>query len=116
MIARVGAVLRRSEGVLQNRNLCIGGIGLNPESHTVTVNGEKALLTLKEFELLAKFMDNPGLVFTRDQLLHSVWGSDFIGETRTVDVHIGTLRTKLGSCGDYIETVRGVGYRMEAPL
>ena len=61
-------------------------------------------------------MENLGLAFTREQLLQSVWGADFIGETRTVDVHIGTLRTKLGACGEYIETVRGVGYRMEARL
>jgi two-component system alkaline phosphatase synthesis response regulator PhoP len=61
-------------------------------------------------------MDNLGIVFTRDQLLQSVWGSEYAGETRTVDVHIGTLRAKLGICGDYIETVRGVGYRMEARL
>jgi two-component system alkaline phosphatase synthesis response regulator PhoP len=74
------------------------------------------VLTLKEYELLYKFMDNLGRVFTREQLLQSIWGSDYVGETRTVDVHIGTLRSKLGECGDYIETVRGVGYRMEARL
>ena len=70
-------------------------------------------MTLKEYELLRLFMENVGLVFTRDQLLARIWGSDFLGETRTVDVHIGTLRTKLGACGDAITTVRGVGYRME---
>ena len=70
-------------------------------------------LTLKEYELLKKFMENLGIVFSREKLLTSIWGMDFVGETRTVDVHIGTLRTKLGSCGDYIKTVRGVGYRME---
>jgi len=70
-------------------------------------------LTLKEYELLCLFMENPGLVFTRDQLLRSVWGADFVGESRTVDVHIGTLRTKLGDEGKCIETVRGVGYKME---
>lgn len=81
-----------------------------PGEHTVTVQGQRIQLTLKEYELLQKFMANPGLVFTREQLLSSIWGTDFIGETRTVDVHIGTLRTKLGPCGSCIETVRGVGY------
>ena len=71
-------------------------------------------LTLKEFELLKLFLEHPGRVFTRDQLLERIWSTDYVGETRTVDVHIGTLRTKLGQCGEYIRTVRGVGYRMEA--
>ena len=84
--------------------------------HIVTVLGKRVQLTLKEYELLRLFMENPGRAYTRDQLLSKIWGSDYIGETRTVDVHIGTLRTKLGSCGDYIETVRGVGYRMEGRL
>ena len=64
-------------------------------------------------EILKNFLENPGMVFTREQLLQSVWNSDYVGETRTVDVHIGTLRTKLGICGDYIKTIRGVGYRVE---
>ena len=81
--------------------------------HNVSVAGQKLSLTLKEYELLCLFMENPGLVFTRDQLLRSVWGADFVGESRTVDVHIGTLRTKLGEEGKCIETVRGVGYKME---
>ena len=70
-------------------------------------------LTLKEFELLRLFLTSPGRVFTREQLLEKIWGTDYIGESRTVDVHIATLRTKLASCGDYIRTIRGVGYRME---
>ena len=77
------------------------------------MSGERIQLTRKEYELLRRFMEAPGRVFTREQLLSGVWGSDFLGETRTVDVHIGTLRTKLGACGAYIQTVRGVGYRME---
>ena len=84
--------------------------------HTIKVNGKDIILTLKEFELLHLFMENPGLVFTRDQLLTRIWGTEFLGETRTVDVHIGTLRTKLLSAGDYIQTVRGVGYKMEIKL
>ena len=79
----------------------------------MTAAGERVILTLKEFELLQKFMKHPGRVYSREQLLSDIWGSDYIGETRTVDVHIGTLRTKLGACGEYIETVRGVGYRLE---
>mgnify|MGYP003375071599 FL=1 len=84
--------------------------------HIVTACGQRVQLTLKEYELLKLFMENPGRAYTRDQLLSQIWGSDYIGETRTIDVHIGTLRTKLGDCGDYIETVRGVGYRMEGKV
>ena len=82
-------------------------------SHTVQADGARVELTLKEFELLRLFLEHPGRVFTRDQLLERIWSTDYLGETRTVDVHIGTLRTKLGCCGEYIRTVRGVGYRLE---
>ncbi len=113
MVSRVKAVLRRAKPKDDAKVLQTGDLIMNTGEHTVTVKGERILLTLKEYELLKKFMDNPGRAFTRDQLMESVWGGDFVGETRTVDVHIGTLRTKLGACSDYIETVRGVGYRME---
>ncbi len=113
MVSRVKAVLRRTEPKNNVNLLQIGTLTLNINEHTVSVNGERVQLTLKEYEILKMFMENIGLVFTRDRLLQSVWGSDYIGETRTVDVHIGTLRTKLGDCGNYIKTVRGVGYRME---
>ncbi len=114
MISRVKAVLRRTAPKEQPvRLLKIGSLELNLNEHTVTADGMRIQLTLKEYELLKKFMENPGRVFTREQFLSSVWGADFVGETRTVDVHIGTLRTKLGTCGEYIRTVRGVGYRME---
>ena len=116
MVSRVKAVLRRTEQRNVAKTLRVGSLTLNAGEHTVFVDGERIQLTLKEYEILKRFMENLGLVFTRDQLLESVWGSGYIGETRTVDVHIGTLRTKLGACGDYIETVRGVGYRMEARL
>lgn len=116
MLSRVRAVLRRTEQKDKAKILKVGDLMVNTGEHTVFVYGERVQLTLKEYELLKKFMENLGLVFTRDQLLSSVWGDSYIGETRTVDVHIGTLRTKLGSCGEYIETVRGVGYRMEARL
>lgn len=113
MVSRIRAVLRRSRPKEEIRILRIGSLELNLEGHTVSVGGSRVLLTLKEFEILRLLMDNPGRVFTREQLLQSVWGASYMGETRTIDVHIGTLRAKLGCCGDYIETVRGVGYRME---
>lgn len=112
MISRVKAVLRRTGPKEETKTLKIGNLALNPETYVVLVNNERIQLTLKEHKLLCTFMENPGRVFTRDQLLEMIWGADYIGETRTVDVHIGTLRTKLGECGSYIETVRGVGYRM----
>ena len=116
MVSQVRAVLRRTKAKDTVRILQIGQLTLNTGEHTVTVAGKRLQLTLKEYELLKIFMENPGLVFTREQLLQNIWDSDYVGETRTVDVHIGTLRTKLGSCGNYIETVRGVGYRMEVKL
>ncbi|MBQ8208467.1 MAG: response regulator transcription factor [Clostridia bacterium] len=118
MVSRVKAVLRRSKRKTSEpeKLLCTGSLELDPDQHTVTADGERIQLTFKEFEILRLFMQNPGRVYTREQLLSSVWGVDFMGETRTVDVHIGTLRDKLGRCGDYIETVRGVGYRMEKIL
>ena len=114
MVSRVKAVLRRAAPPSKDEVLSIGGISMDTSQHIVLVGGERAELTYKEYELLRKFMENPGRVFTRDQLLTSIWGESYIGETRTVDVHIGTLRTKLGRCGDFIETVRGVGYRLGA--
>ena len=113
MIARIKAVLRRSMPKEELNVLLAGKLELNLNEHTVTVSGKRVQLTLKEFEMLRIFMEHIGRVYTRDQLLSKIWGADYIGETRTVDVHIGTLRTKLAECGDYIQTVRGVGYRME---
>lgn len=114
MASRVRAVLRRSGRAAEKQQLIrIGGLEMNLGEHIVTADGIRIQLTLKEFELLRTFMTNPGRAFTREQLLSSVWCEDFLGETRTVDVHVGTLRQKLGSCGKYIRTVRGVGYRLE---
>ena len=90
----------------------IGEIRLDPKKHEVTVHGDVVNLTLKEYELLKRLMKNSNIVLTRDQLLEDIWGYDFDGETRTVDVHVRTLRQKLGDAGEQIETVRGVGYRM----
>lgn len=113
MVSRIKAVLRRTESKTDDRIIRVGSIEMNLREHTVSVNSKRIQLTLKEFELLQLFLENIGRVFTREQLLSTIWDADFAGETRTVDVHIGTLRTKLGSCGGYIETVRGVGYRLE---
>lgn len=113
MVSRVKAVLRRAYKDEKTDIVAVGKLTLNPQTHTVKADGEKIILTLKEFELLHKFMRHPGRVYSREQLLSDIWGADYVGETRTVDVHIGTLRTKLGECGEYIDTVRGVGYRLE---
>lgn len=114
MASRVRAVLRRSGRAAEKQQLIrVGGLEMNLGEHIVTADGICVQLTLKEFELLHTFMTNPGRAFTREQLLSSVWSEDFLGETRTVDVHVGTLRQKLGACGKYIRTVRGVGYKLE---
>lgn len=115
MVSRVRAVLRRSEGRTSEEAavLANGNIVMNDSDHTVSSGGERVELTLKEYELLRLFLSNTGRVFTRDQLLDLVWGVNYAGESRTIDVHIGTLRNKLGENGSYIATVRGVGYKME---
>ena len=113
MVSRIKAVLRRCEPDEKEEILSIGEITLNDKEHLVTVNGEKVVLTFKEFEILKLFMTNPGIVFSRDKLLSEVWGIDYLGESRTVDMHIKTLRQKLGDAGTLIETVIGVGYKME---
>ena len=112
MVARVKAVLRRCERH-EEEELWIGNLSLNEIKHSVIADGEKVTLTLKEFEILKLFMQNPGIVLSRDRLLSEVWGIDYTGETRTVDAHIKTLRQKLGESGKMIETVIGIGYRLE---
>ena len=114
MISRVRAVLRRARPERSRSALSLGGVTIDPESRRVTANGQEVALTLKEFELLYTLMSSPGVVFTRDRLLSEIWGTDYDGETRTVDVHVRTLRQKLGEAGSVICTVRGVGYRTEA--
>ena len=111
LLSRIRAVLRRSERQKQKNDITWGGISISPSSHTVRVNGEKAELTLKEFNLLVYLMENEGIVLDRDSILNTVWGYSFDGENRTVDVHIRHLREKLGNEGLRIETVKGVGYR-----
>lgn len=117
MVARIKAVLRRCETQAQTPSAAtirVQNLEVNTLEHKVSVDGQEVMLTLKEYELLKKFLLHPGIVFSRDKLLNDIWGYEFSGETRTVDVHIRTLRQKLGSAGELIETIRGVGYRMAA--
>ena len=112
LLARVKALLRRSEGVVGDTEYVLDTLYVCPAKHTVTVSGEPVTLTKKEFEILCMLLSNLGIVLSRDRLLNTIWGYDFDGENRTVDVHIRTLRSKLGEAGSHIETVRGVGYRI----
>ena len=114
LVSCVKAVLRRCQPKRIDHLLKTGNLIVNLDEHTVTANGERILLTFKEFEILRLFLSHPGMAYTRDQLFNDIWGMDYCGETRTVDMHIRTLRQKLGIYGKMIETVRGVGYRLEA--
>jgi two-component system alkaline phosphatase synthesis response regulator PhoP len=111
-LSRVKAVLRRSGYVSNSTELSAGRLTMYIDRHTVLADGREVALTFKEFELLRYLIQNAGIVLTRDKLLEEVWGYEYEGETRTVDVHIRTLRQKLGEAGSVIETVRGVGYRI----
>lgn len=113
LVSRVRALLRRSgEAQPKNETLRLGALVIDDGAHRVTVSGEEISLTNKEYQTLYTLMRHPGQVFTRDKLLNAVWGYDFDGETRTVDVHMRSLRQKLGEAGALVETVRGVGYRI----
>lgn len=111
MVSRVKAVLRRTSNDKTTFYKC-GKIEVCVEKHRVMANGKEVILTLKEYDMLCLFLKNPGVVFTRESILQQVWNTPIIGETRTVDVHVGTLRTKLGDAGRQIKTIRGVGYRI----
>ena len=113
LVSCVKAVLRRCQPRAVEHLLRLGGLTVNLDEHRVTADGREITLTYKEFELLRLFLSNPGIAFTRDQLFSKVWGEDFVGESRTIDTHILTLRQKLGDYGDLIKTVRNVGYRLE---
>ncbi|MDD6596762.1 response regulator transcription factor [Anaerovibrio sp.] len=115
MISRIKAVLRRSEPKEAEHTLLFGGVVIDLLQHTVTIDGKLVEMPLKEFELLKLFMENPGMAFSRDKLLSRIWDTDYMGESRTVDVHISSLRTRLGEWGSAIKTVRSVGYRLEVP-
>lgn len=114
LISRIKAVMRRYKAPDEQKMLKFGGLMVNLDEHIVTVDGKRVQLTYKEYELLRLFLSRPGTAFTREQLFTAVWGENYVGETRTLDMHIRTLRQKLGDYGKYIETVRGVGYRLEA--
>ncbi len=114
MVSRIKAVLRRCAPAAEDNEYICGRLTLDDFRHQVTADGQNVILTLKEYEMLLLFMKNPGRVFTRDNLLENIWEMEYDGLTRTVDVHIRTLRRKLAGCGKYIQTVRGLGYRLEA--
>lgn len=113
MVSRVKAVLRRSQPKQSAPLLKLKGLTLDENQHTVTIDDQRVVLTYKEYELLRLFLSHPGMAFSREQLLQTVWNTEYAVETRTVDMHIRTLRQKLGEYGRYIETIRGVGYRLE---
>ena len=112
LVARVKALLRRTETDKQDEEFHLGNLYVCPSKHIVRVDGEDVLLTLKEFELLCMLLKSGDIVLTRDTLLNEIWGYSFDGENRTVDVHIRTLRQKLGTAGNYIKTIRGIGYKI----
>lgn len=114
LVARIKAVLRRTSEEKENvSEYIIDCLAVYPEKHKVKVDGEKVQLTLKEFEMLCLLLENRGIVLSRDQILNHVWGYSFDGESRTVDVHIRTLRQKLGKAGELVTTIRGIGYTIE---
>ena len=113
MVSRIKAVLRRCSPKKKEHIYSNGDIHMNVDGHIVSIDGRVINLTFKEYEMLKLFLSNQGIVYTRDQLLSEIWGVDYFGETRTVDMHIKTLRQKLGESGKCIKTVRNVGYRME---
>ena len=115
LISRVKAVIRRSDRSKGSAGevLKIGELDLDEQKHEVYARGQEVSLTFKEFELLSYLMKNRGLVLSRDKILNTIWNYEYEGESRTVDVHIGSLRQKLGTCGDFIKTIRGIGYKIE---
>lgn len=112
LIARINVWLRRTEKITEQTEFTYDGLYVSAQKHIVRANGKDITLTLKEFELLCLLMKHQGTVFNRDQILRTIWGYEFDGENRTVDVHVRKLREKLGDCADVIETVRGIGYKI----
>ena len=113
LVARVQAILRRSGVEEQAKLLEAGGIRLDFVAHTVTVDGREIMLSAKEFELLAYFMENRGIALSREKILNSVWDYDYFGDARTIDTHVKKLRAKIGEKGSYIRTIWGMGYKFE---
>lgn len=114
LVSRIKAVLRRCQNSRVQKILKLEGLTLNLDEHTLFIDDKRVQLTYKEFELLELFLAHPGMAFTREQIFAQVWGESYVGETRTLDMHVRTLRQKLGRYGKFIETVRNVGYRLEA--
>ncbi len=112
LVSRIKAVLRRASSYSKDDTVRLGRLEISEKRRSVLADGESVVLTNKEFELLSLLVRSPGIVLTREQLLDAIWGHDFSGESRTLDVHIATLRQKLGSAGEVVETIRGVGYRL----
>lgn len=113
LVARVEAILRRTNKLDRNENIEIGGIAVNEQAHLVTVDGQRVDLSFKEFELLLYFIENNGIALSREKILNHVWNYDYYGDARTIDTHVKKLRSKLGSKGDYIKTIWGMGYKFE---
>lgn len=113
LVARVEAILRRTNKLDRNENIEIGGIAVNEQAHLVTVDGQRVDLSFKEFELLLYFIENNGIALSREKILNHVWNYDYYGDARTIDTHVKKLRSKLGSRGDYIKTIWGMGYKFE---
>ena len=113
LVARVNAILRRTNNLDENETLTAGDIEVNQAAHTVTVKGKPIELSFKEFELLEYFIKNKGIALSRENILNNVWNYDYFGDARTIDTHVKKLRAKLGDCGDYIQTIWGMGYKFE---
>jgi len=113
LVARVGAVLKRSNVIEEEQNLSVGGIDMDISAHQVSVDGELVELSYKEFELLNYFMINQGVALSREKILNNVWNYDYFGDARTIDTHVKKLRSKLGAKGEYIKTIWGMGYKFE---
>lgn len=114
LVARVGAILRRSKKAPEEGEvLCMGGISIDKSAHMVTVDGERVDLSYKEFELLSYFLENEGIALSREKILNHVWNYDYFGDARTIDTHVKKLRSKIGTKGEYIKTIWGMGYKFE---
>ena len=113
LVARVNAILRRTNNLDENETLSAGDIEVNQAAHTVKVKGKPIELSFKEFELLEYFIKNKGIALSRENILNNVWNYDYFGDARTIDTHVKKLRAKLGDCGDYIQTIWGMGYKFE---
>ena len=113
LVARVEAILRRSNKLTQEESVEVGGIKIDKRAHMVTVEGERVDLSYKEFELLTYFVENTGIALSREKILNHVWNYDYFGDARTIDTHVKKLRSKLGTKGEYIKTIWGMGYKFE---